>query len=150
MEKPLIREGKPADLEQIVKNNMAMALETEGKVLNPEKARRGAEAVLSGIVDGKYYVVESGGRIVAQLMITREWSDWRNCYFWWIQSVYTLPEERGKGYFGLLYKFVLQKASEAGACGLRLYVDRSNQGAMKVYEKYGMARSNYEMFEEEF
>ncbi len=150
MNEPLIREGKPGDLEQILRNNLAMALETEGKSLDKEKARKGTEAILKGEVDGKYYVIEVDGKIVSQLMITKEWSDWRNCYFWWIQSVYTLPEERGRGYFGLLYNFVLQKAREAGACGLRLYVDRSNTGAMKVYERYGMDLSNYEMYEKEF
>jgi len=150
MKEYIIREGEARDLEQILRNNLAMAYETEEKILDEEKVRQGTEAILNGRVDGKYYVIESNGKILSQLMITKEWSDWRNCYFWWIQSVYTLPDERGKGYYGALYEYVVKMAKKSGACGIRLYVDRRNVKAMKVYEKYGMKKSNYEIYEIEF
>ncbi len=148
---PLIRKGKLKDLDQISHNNLSMAFETEKKSLETKRTRKGTEFVLRGKVDAEYYVVEiEGWKIAAQLMITKEWSDWRACYFWWLQSVYTVPEERGKGYYGLLYEYVLKKAKETGACGLRLYVDRKNVKAIKIYEKYGMKKNNYEMYEVEF
>ena len=145
-----IRKALLEDLQAIAENNMAMALETEGKRLDREKALQGARAVLEGKADAVYYVVEEKGKVVCQLMITREWSDWRNCFFWWIQSVYTLPAERGKGHFRRLFSFVIERAKEEGACGLRLYVDRSNTRAMEVYEALGMSPTHYELYELEF
>ncbi len=145
-----IRKGQGQDLEQISRNNLEMALETEGKKLDPESVMKATRAVLEGRADAVYYVVEKDGRILSQLMITREWSDWRNCFFWWIQSVYTVPEERGKGHFKKLFSYVLEKAREEGACGLRLYVDRENTPAMRIYEALGMKPTNYELYELEF
>ena len=81
-------------------------------------------------------------------MITFEWSDWRNSWFWWIQSVYISPEFRGKGVYRQLYEFVVNKAQAQGdVCGFRLYVERENTRAQKVYEKLGMETSHYLMFE---
>ncbi len=145
-----IRKATVEDLESIVANNIAMARETEGKELDPVKAEEGARAVLEGKADAVYYVVEVDGKVACQTMITKEWSDWRNGYFWWIQSVYTLPEYRGKGLFRRLYEYVMAEARKAGACGLRLYVDAGNTGAQKVYEKLGMSRTNYILYEVEF
>ncbi len=145
-----IRKGRIEDLKQITANNLAMARETEGKVLNPKVVEKGTAAVLRGDVEAAYYVAEEGGRIISQLMVTREWSDWRNAYFWWLQSVYTLPEERGKGVFRRLFLHVFERARKAGACGLRLYVDRENTPAMGVYEALGMKATDYEIYEVEF
>ncbi len=146
----MIRKAEIRDLMDIAQNNMAMALETEGKRLNRNRALEGTRKVLEGKVDAVYYVMEENGKIIAQLMITREWSDWRDCYFWWIQSVYTLPAERGKGHFRRLFEFIKQKAKEEGACGLRLYVERGNTHAMRIYEALGMKPTSYMLYELEF
>ena len=83
-------------------------------------------------------------------MVTYEWSDWRNGWFWWIQSVYIRPEYRGRRLYSDLYSYVKEKAAEAGnVCGFRLYVERENEHARRVYEKLGMAESHYLMYEEE-
>ena len=87
--------------------------------------------------------------IVGGLMVTFEWSDWRDRWFWWIQSVYILPEARGRKIYSRLYDFVKEKGREAGdVCGFRLYVEKENTHAQKVYEKVGMTRSHYLMYEE--
>ncbi len=145
-----IREAGIQDLEAIVSNNIAMALESEGKRLSREKVEEGARKVLEGQVDARYFVAEVDGTVVCQLMITKEWSDWRAGYFWWIQSVYTLPEWRRKGLFKLLYSFIVEKAKQEGACGIRLYVEENNRQAMEVYRKLGMKLTGYRIYELEF
>jgi ribosomal protein S18 acetylase RimI-like enzyme len=95
-------------------------------------------------------VADADGRIAGGLMVTFEWSDWRNKWFWWIQSVYVLPDFRGQAVYRKLYDFVKQKAAEAGnVCGFRLYVEHDNKRAQHVYETVGMAASHYLMYEEE-
>ncbi len=145
-----IRKGKIKDLEIIVDNNIKMAEETEGKRLDYSTVRNGVENALKDPEKGEYYVVEKNGKIIGQLMITKEWSDWRNCYFLWIQSVYTLPEFRGKGIFSSLFKYIEQIAKENFCCGLRLYVDRHNKKALDVYKRLGMVVSDYLFIEKEF
>ena len=98
---------------------------------------------------GFYVVAEQENKIIGGLMITFEWSDWRDSWFWWIQSVYILPEGRGRKIYSRLYDFVKEKAAEAGdVCGIRLYVENENTHAQKVYEKVGMEASHYLMYEE--
>ena len=88
--------------------------------------------------------------MAAGLMVTTEWSDWRNGWFWWIQSVFVRPEHRGGGLYGRMYQFVKDRATEAGdVCGFRLYVEKENERAQRVYEKLGMERTYYLMYEEE-
>ena len=100
---------------------------------------------------GFYIVAESGGAMVGQLMITYEWSDWRNGTFWWIQSVYVRPEDRGRGVFRLLYDAALRMArASGGSCGLRLYVEGDNARAQQVYERMGMRATSYRLFENDF
>jgi ribosomal protein S18 acetylase RimI-like enzyme len=94
-------------------------------------------------------VAEENGRIVGGLMITFEWSDWRSGWFWWIQSVYILPEARGRGIYRLLYDFVKAMALDRqDVCGFRLYVEKENERAQRVYEKLGMEATYYLMYEE--
>lgn len=144
-----IRAANFEDAASLVEFNQAMALETEGKTLDRQKLQNGVEAVLNDAAKGFYAVAESGGEIVGGLMVTFEWSDWRDNWFWWIQSVYILPEFRGRKIYSQLYEFVKQKADEKGdVCGFRLYVERENTNAQKVYEKCGMHESHYLMFEE--
>ncbi len=143
-----IRIAKIEDADSLVEFNQAMALETEGRRLAAETLQNGVRAVFQDESKGFYAVAENNGAIVGGLMITFEWSDWRSAWFWWIQSVYILPEFRGKGVYRKLYEFVLQKADERGdVCGFRLYVEQENINAQKVYEKLGMESSHYLMFE---
>jgi len=143
-----IRIANFEDSESLIEFNQAMALETEGKRLDPQTLKSGVESVFKDEKKGFYIVAESVGKIVGGLMITFEWSDWRNAWFWWIQSVYILPEFRGQGVYHQLYDFVKNKAKTQDAvCGFRLYVETENTRAQKVYEKLGMETSHYLMYE---
>ncbi|MBA2736639.1 MAG: GNAT family N-acetyltransferase [Pyrinomonadaceae bacterium] len=144
-----IRLAQKEDVVSLVEFNQAMALETEGKQLKPEILHSGVNAVFDDSKKGFYVVAEDAGEIVGGLMITYEWSDWRNAWFWWIQSVYILPEYRAQGIYRMLYEYVKQKAEESkDVCGFRLYVEKENRRAQKVYEKTGMESSYYLMYEE--
>lgn len=145
----LIRPAHAADAAAIVEFNQAMAHETEGKRLDKETLMGGVEAVFHAADKGFYVVAESENKIVGGLMVTFEWSDWRNGWFWWIQSVYILPDFRGRGIYRRLYDFVREKArAERDVRGFRLYVERENAHARKVYETLGMEESHYLMYEE--
>ena len=145
-----IRIAREADIPALVEFNQAMALETEHKTLEHDVLTAGVSAVFADQSKGFYVVIEADGNVAAGLMVTTEWSDWRNGWFWWIQSVYVRPEHRGKGLYGRMYEFVRLKASEAGnVCGFRLYVEKENEKAQRVYEKLGMDRTYYLMYEEE-
>ena len=136
------------DAASLVIFNQAMAMETEGKQLDPETLKKGVESVFDDVKKGFYVVAEDDGAIVGGLMVTYEWSDWRNRWFWWIQSVYILPNFRAKGIYRGLYEHIVKKASEEeDVCGIRLYVEKENFQAQKVYEKTGMEISHYLMFE---
>jgi len=144
-----IRLARESDAAALVEFNQAMALETEGKTLDKQILQSGVESVFHDEKKGFYVVAEEDGRIIGGLMITFEWSDWRDGWFWWIQSVYILPEARGRGMYRLLYDFVKQAAREKrDVCGFRLYVEKENAHAQKVYEKLGMEATYYLMYEE--
>lgn len=144
-----IRLATEKDVSDLVEFNQAMALETEDKALNGDILAAGVAAVLSDEQKGSYVVVEDRGTVVAGLLITREWSDWRNAWFWWIQSVYVRPTHRGTGLYSRMYEFVKKLAADDGnVCGFRLYVEKENQIAQKVYEKLGMHETYYLMYEE--
>ncbi|MEP7036852.1 MAG: GNAT family N-acetyltransferase [Acidobacteriota bacterium] len=144
-----IRLAKVEDAPDLIEFNQAMALETEGKRLETRILQSGVEAVFNDEKKGFYVVAEEENKIIGGLMITFEWSDWRNSWFWWIQSVYILPEARGRKIYSRLYDFVKNKARENGnVCGFRLYVEKENLTARKVYEKLGMEASHYLMYEE--
>jgi GNAT superfamily N-acetyltransferase len=145
-----IRIAKREDADNLVEFNQAMAMETEGKRLEPAVLKSGVEAVFGDDKKGFYVVAEDEtGKITGGLMITFEWSDWRDGWFWWIQSVYILPEARGKKIYSRLYNFVKEKAKERGDVrGFRLYVEKENRKAQEVYQKCGMRLSYYLMYEE--
>jgi GNAT superfamily N-acetyltransferase len=144
----IIRTAIYEDADSLVEFNQAMAFETEGKNLDSRILKSGVEAVFQDEKKGFYVVAETDNKIIGGLMITFEWSDWRNAWFWWIQSVYITPEFRGQGIYRRLYEFVLKKADEQGnVCGFRLYVEKENIQARKVYEKLGMESSHYLMYE---
>ncbi|HTK37627.1 MAG TPA: GNAT family N-acetyltransferase [Pyrinomonadaceae bacterium] len=145
-----LRVAAASDAADLVKFNQAMALETEGKILSAEVLAPGVDAVFADPKKGFYVVAENNGSIAGGLLITYEWSDWRNKWFWWIQSVYIVPDERGTGLYSRLYQFVKTLAERRGdVCGFRLYVEKENTHAQTVYEKVGMNNSHYLMFEEE-
>lgn len=147
----LIRRATLADLDSIVGFNAAMAQETEGKALELPRLRDGVTAVLRREDLGFYLLAELDGQAVGQLLVTTEWSDWRNAFFWWIQSVYVQPEHRRRGVYRALDQQVRLEASRSGnVCGVRLYVDRENAVAQQVYQDLGMSQSRYYMYEVEF
>jgi GNAT superfamily N-acetyltransferase len=143
-----VRRASPADLDCIVEFNAAMAVETEGKSLDRDLLRQGVDRALIDPARCTYFVAESAGRVVGQTMFTLEWSDWRNAWFWWIQSVYVLPEFRGRGVFQALYEHIRHEARRRDVCGIRLYVHDTNHRAMQVYENVGMTLSPYRVYEE--
>ncbi len=145
-----IRRATPRDAAAIVEFNSLMAEETEHRSLDRKILTKGVRAILTDAEKGLYFLVTNGGEVVGQLMITYEWSDWRNGNFWWIQSVYVKKEYRQQGVFRALYEHVENLAKKKGVCGLRLYVERNNTRAQATYEKLGMKRSVYDMFEKEF
>jgi GNAT superfamily N-acetyltransferase len=143
-----IRNATQADLPFIAAANAALATETEGKTLDPALLRPGILAVLADPGLGRYYIAEIDGQAVGQLMVTSEWSDWRNGLFLWIQSVYVLPAYRGDGVFRALFGHLESLAQQdSRICGIRLYVDRNNARAQEVYSRMGMHRSNYGVME---
>lgn len=144
-----IRKAHSSDAASLVDFNQKMALETEGKRLDTATLTAGVSAVFSDENKGFYVVVEDEGSIVGGLLVTFEWSDWRNKWFWWIQSVYIVPEARGRGIYRLLYDHVKAEAAKnSNVCGFRLYVERENVHAQRVYEKVGMENTVYYMYEE--
>ena len=145
----IVRVASAADGEAFVRFNRAMAMETEYKELPEEIVTSGVKAVFEDPARGFYVAAEFDGEIVAALMVTFEWSDWRNANFWWIQSVYVTPSFRRQGVYRRLYEFVREHARNEGAvCGFRLYVEKENVGAQRAYESLGMSRSGYLMYEE--
>lgn len=145
-----IRPASLDDLETIVEANAAMAEETENLQLDRGTLREGIRALLEQRVPGRYWIAEQHDRVVGQLMITFEWSDWRNRMVWWIQSVYVAPDARRGGVFRALYDLARREAIAAGACGLRLYVDTRNARAQAVYTAVGMNGEHYRVFEDMF
>ena len=128
--------------------NHAMALETESKSLDAETLRSGIARVLTDSNHGIYVVADTGRDISGALLVTFEWSDWRNGWFWWIQSVYVRPGRRRRGIYRALHEFVLDRARSAGnVVGLRLYVERANFPAQRTYASLGMYETAYHMYE---
>lgn len=141
------RSATPADGEIIASYNSRMAEETEGRPLNADIIGPGVMQLLEDSTKGRYWVAESAGKVVGQIMVTYEWSDWRNGTLWWIQSVYVHPDYRRMGVFSTLYRYVESVAHENHVCGLRLYVECNNRRAQKTYEALGMVNPNYQVME---
>jgi GNAT superfamily N-acetyltransferase len=146
-----IRVATPADLETLARWAEAMALETEAKVLDAATIRGGIAAGLADPHKARYLVAEHDGRAVGTLMLTTEWSDWRNGGWWWIQSVFVAEDARRLGVFRALYAHVEREAlATPGVCGLRLYVENDNARAQATYAALGMRDAHYRVFEAEF
>ena len=143
-----IRRATPADADTLIAFNRALAEETEGRSLSPKVIARGVRRLLAEPTRGVYFVAEQAGRVVGQLLITYEFSDWRDGDFWWIQSVYVRRECRQQGIYRALHEHVAAAARAAGnVCGLRLYVDRQNSPAQEVYRRLGLHLSGYDLYE---
>jgi ribosomal protein S18 acetylase RimI-like enzyme len=143
------RRGEMRDADTIANFNAAMAWETEGKELIPEVIGAGARRLIATPSLGFYVVAEHAGEVIACLMITHEWSDWRNGLFWWIQSVYVKKEFRRQGVYRRMYEHVRSLAqSDASVCGFRLYVEKENENAHATYSSLGMKETDYLLYEE--
>ena len=146
----MIRAAELRDLEAIVAGNLALAEESEGVRLDRDTLRAGVRALLDGRAPGRYWVAVRDSAVIGQLLITYEWSDWRNRMVWWIQSVYVMPSARRGGVFRALYEHAKREARAEGAGGLRLYVDVTNSRAQSVYSALGMKGDHYRVFEDMF
>ena len=143
-----IRLANAGDAGAIAGFQAAMAMETEKKTLDGTVVLAAVNDVFADRTKGFYVVAEDEGRVIGSLMITYEWSDWRRSWWWWIQSVYVVPEARGRKVYSRLFDFVKERACEAeNVKGIRLYVETENLHAQKVYEKLGMERSPYFMYD---
>lgn len=146
-----IRPARATDQALIVRWNMALAAESEDKPLDESVLSPGVTRVLGDATLGRYWIAERNGVPVGQVMVTYEWSDWRNGLFWWIQSVYVEADHRGSGVFKALYEHVLAAArADGGVCGLRLYVHDGNTGAIETYRRIGMVDGHYRVMETVF
>lgn len=141
------REAVPADASAIIDFQLAMARETEELELDREVLTSGVNAVFADPALGRYYIAEDDGRVIGSLMITYEWSDWRNGMVWWIQSVYVIPEFRRRGVYAGLYEHVKTIVEQSTVRGIRLYVDKRNVPAQQVYTRLGMNGEHYLVFE---
>lgn len=146
-----VRRATPEDQALIAEFNLAMAAESEDKGLHPEVLARGVAHLFDEPSDGYYLMGEVDGEPAGSLMVTFEWSDWRNGRFWWIQSVYVLPQFRRKAVYSRMHEWVRSAArDDPDACGIRLYVEKQNIGAQATYQSLGMAATHYDLYEEEF
>ncbi len=147
-----VRAAGVGDLDVLVRFNCDMALETERKKLDAERVRAGVRRLIEEPELGRVLVVtDPAGNAVGAMAVTTEWSDWRNGRFWWIQSVYILPEFRRQGVFSALYRQIEVEARAAeDVCGLRLYVERENETAQATYLHLGMEETHYRLFEVDF
>lgn len=151
----IVRQAGQADVEEIVAFSAAMALETEGRQLDVSRLRAGTASLLETPEHGFFMVAEAlwaeRRALVGQMMITYEWSDWRNGMFWWIQSVYVAPDWRRRGIYRRMHETIIVRAKgDPGICGIRLYVEQDNRTAQAVYQRVGLAPSAYTVYGKDF
>ncbi len=145
-----IRKANLDDVETLARFNIAMALETEAKILDPATITRGVSRLLENPDFGFYLIAESKGHKCGSLMISYEWTDWRDGLFWWIQSVYVEPQFRRQGLFRELFRYVIAEAAKSNDIrGVRLYVEKDNSGACRTYQSLGMEETHYRLYEME-
>ncbi len=143
-----VRRATPDDAAVVVEFNRLLAEETEGKQLDLAVLAAGVAAGLADAHKARYFVAEEAGGVVGQLMITTEWSDWRNGWFWWVQSVYVRPEARRRGVFRALFEHVADAAQrDPAVIGIRLYVEQDNHPAQQTYERLGLTPTDYLLLE---
>lgn len=142
-----VRAAIADDVQLIADWNRAMALETEAKILDPATIEAGVQAAFKNPTYGFYLVADVDSQPAGCLMVTREWSDWRNGEFLWVQSVYVAPEYRRMGVYRALYQH-LKTSAAPNVCGFRLYVEHNNESAQSTYRELGMDATHYQLFEE--
>lgn len=143
------RPARPSDEDAFVRSAIGNAFETEGKRLDEATVRRAVRHLLADPRKGHGYVVVDDGKVVASLYVTVEWSDWHGGWYWWIQSLYVLPERRGQGVYSTLYRFLLERARQAGDVrAIRLYVESANEAGLRAYRGHGMQQLPYLVFEQ--
>jgi ribosomal protein S18 acetylase RimI-like enzyme len=143
-----IRKADIDDVEIITSFQIKMALETENLELDKKTVKKGVTSVFKNKNKGQYYVAEENNKIIGSLLVTPEWSDWRNGTILWIQSTYVTPVYRRKGVFKYMYNHLKKQVKKSdNLLGLRLYVDKTNQNAQKTYEKLGMNDEHYKTYE---
>jgi ribosomal protein S18 acetylase RimI-like enzyme len=144
-----LRRARPSDADVLVGFARAMARETEARELDLDTLRAGMAALLADETRGRVFVVEERGAVVATLSLTLEWSDWRNGWFWWIQSVYVSPEHRRRGHYRRLHDHVVDLAArDPDVCGIRLYVEHENSNAQATYRSLGMSETAYRLYQQ--
>lgn len=143
----IITKGQIEDIEIIAQFQVDMAMESEGAILDKETVTNGVTASMNDENKGSYYVAKVDGKVVGSLMLTREWSDWNNGWYCWIQSVYVAPEYRRQGIYKSMYHAVCEDAKKRNVAQVRLYVDRTNSRGQKVYSSLGMQESHYLIYE---
>ncbi len=144
----ILRKATAADINTLAQHNNMMAQETENKSLDLPTVQKGVKAVIDDPMKGFYLLVDIDGQIAANLMITYEWSDWRNSNIWWVQSVYVQQQHRRKGLYKMLYNEIKRLAKQEGIGVIRLYVEQENTVAQKTYSNLGMQHSYYQLYEE--
>ncbi|HLW63758.1 MAG TPA: GNAT family N-acetyltransferase [Gemmataceae bacterium] len=143
-----VREARISDAETIVEFNRRLAEESEDVKLDVAILGPGVSAVLADSSKGRYYVAEENGEVIGQLMITYEWSDWRNGWIWWLQSVYVSADARGKGVFRAILEYTLKQAeSENNVVLMRLYVEKENHAAQATYQRLGFEEMHFHLYQ---
>lgn len=142
-----IRSAEVADVDVVTRFNIACARESEHVTLEESRVRAGVKTVLGDPSRGRYFVAEDEKGAAGQVMITFEWSDWRNAWVWWLQSVYVRADARRSGVFSALFRHVQSEARNEGVAAIRLYVDQDNSQAEQTYLKLGFQRSHYRLLE---
>lgn len=147
----IIRKASDNDIDTIVTFNYLIAKETEAKLLDKNILKLGVKSVITDPSKAQYWVVESNNEIIGLLMVTYEWSDWRNGNMWWVQSVYVAEKFRRRGVFSALYNHLEHMAKDnPDCCGIRLYVEKHNKRAQKTYLSLGMNDAGYDVMEVDF
>ncbi len=142
-----IRLAHEADISSIAQFNQALALESENLQLDASILLKGVSAVIADAKKGFYLVAHNNEEIIGSLLITYEWSDWRNTMMWWLQSVYVVPAFRGQGVFTALLQAVELEAKNNACQLLRLYMEHDNQRAAKAYARNGFEQTHYLVYE---
>lgn len=141
----VVRPAAPADAPIIVEYNRRLAAETEDKALDPAILGPGISALLADVHKGRYFVADDHGDVIGQVMITYEWSDWRNGWIWWLQSVYVRAEHRRRGVFRALVEHVVAQAKQEGVVAIRLYVEEENATAQATYRSLGFDEMHFKL-----
>lgn len=143
-----VRPAGPDDLSAIVEFNQRLALESENLPLDPQVLTSGVAKVLADPQRGRYFVADDAGEVIGQIMITYEWSDWRDGWIWWIQSVYVRADRRKSGVFRSVFEFIEATArTEGGVVALRLYVEKANHVAQATYHRLGFEEMHFHLFQ---